>query len=287
MTSKISPQTRVKQQTPTRKPGQNGDGAKDKKGIGARDVVALGGAAVAGTAGVVYGGVEGLVKGTVKNYPQQIKGGARTGKKVLGTVGKVAGGVTGTLMTGAYTLASPVAAVLGGPVGFVVGTGVGSLKNAGVALTRANEFGSAGVEKGGASLGVAGKIIGGAAGWTLGLLKGGLEAVYKGGKEDGVGLAKHGAKGGWEMLKAVPTVAKETYKSEMDAGARIFGVGGTAIGGTIGTLTATGTTVVDGLAGSAKRGGQWGNTVGGFILGEPDLGKPQRPTSAEKTQTDG
>ena len=257
---------------------------KDKKGIGARDVVALGGAAVAGTAGAVYGGVEGLVKGSVKNYPEQIGGGARMGNKILGTVGKVAGGVTATLMTGLYALASPVAAVLGGPVGMVAGTGLGTMKNAGIALTRANEVGSAGGKRGEESLGVAGKMVGGAAGWVLGLLKGGGEAVVKGAKEDGLELGKRGATGGWEMLKSVPKVAKETYKSEISGGARIFGAGGTALGGTIGTLSATGTTVIDGLAGSVKRGGQWGSSVGGYILGEPKLGTPQRPASGDKHQ---
>jgi hypothetical protein len=282
--TKISTQPKVQLRAPTRQSGKAGEGPKDKKGIGARDVVALGGAAVAGTAGALYGGVEGLVKGTIKNYPEQIGEGARMGNKVLGTVGKVAGGVTATAMTGLYTLASPVAAVLGGPVGLAVGTGIGSVKNAGVALTRANEFGSAGVQKGGEALGVAGKIIGGAAGWVVGLLKGGGEAVIKGAKQEGVQLGKQGAKGGWEMLKSVPKVAKQTYASEIKGGARIFGAGGSAIGGTVGTLTASGTTVIDGLAGSVRRGGQWANTVGGYILGEPSPGEPQRPASAERNQ---
>ena len=282
MNSKISSQAKTRQYAPSKgsaKPSTST--AQSKRGIGARDLVALGGATVAGGAGLVYGGVEGLVKGTVKNYPEQISGGAQIGKKVLGAVGKVAGGLTATLMTGLYTAAAPVATVLGGPVGFVVGTGVGSVKNAGTSLTRANEFASAGYQ---GAKSTAGKIVGGAAGWVVGLVKGGGEAVYKGAVEDGASLAKQGVKGGWEMLKAVPKVAVDTYKSEMEAGGRVFGVGGTILGGSVGTLTATGTTLYDGLATSAKRGGQWGNTVGGYILGEPDLGKPQKPAGGESFQ---
>ena len=280
MNTKISSHSKPQKYAPSRG-GAKTPGTKTKNGIGARDLVALGGATVAGGAGLVYGGVEGLVKGTVKNYPEQISGGAKIGQKVLGAVGKVAGGVTATLLTGLYTAAAPVATVLGGPVGFVVGTGVGSLKNAGTSLTRANEFASAGYQ---GAKSTAGKLVGGAAGWVLGLVKGGGEAVYKGAVGDGATLAKQGAKGGWEMLKAVPKVAVETYKSEIEAGGRVFGAGGTLLGGGIGTLTATGTTLYDGLATSAKRGGQWGNTAGGYILGEPALGKPQNPAGGEHFQ---
>lgn len=281
MTSKLSSRTHIRKQTPTATAPKTGPAVQDKKGIGARDVVALGGAAVAGTAGAVYGGVEGLVKGTAKNYTSQISGGASIGKKVLSPVGKVAGGVTATLMTGLYALASPVATVVGGPIGFVTGTAIGSVKNSGTALTRANEFASAGYQSG---KNVATKMISGAGGWVLGLLKGAGEAVVTGATNDGVSLAKQGVKGGWEMMKSVPKVAVETYKSEIAGGDRIFGFGGQLAGGTIGTITATGTTVVDGLAGSVKRGGQWGSTVGGYILGEPNLGKPQRPASGETHQ---
>ncbi len=280
MNSKISSHTKTQQYAPSRGSAKT-TGSKAKSGIGARDLVALGGATVAGGAGLVYGGMEGLVKGTVKNYPQQISGGAKIGKKVLGGVGKVAGGLTATLGTALYAAAAPVATVLGGPVGFVVGTGVGSLKNAGTSLTRANEFATAGYQ---GAKSTAGKLVGGAAGWVLGLVKGGGEAVYKGAVEDGASLAKQGVQGGWEMLKSVPKVAVETYKSEIEAGGRIFGAGGTLLGGSIGTVTATGTTLYDGLATSAKRGGQWGNSAGGYILGEPDLGKPQKPAGGDRFQ---
>ena len=115
MNTKISSHSKPQKYAPSRG-GAKTPGTKTKNGIGARDLVALGGATVAGGAGLVYGGVEGLVKGTVKNYPEQISGGAKIGQKVLGAVGKVAGGVTATLLTGLYTAAAPVATVLGGPV---------------------------------------------------------------------------------------------------------------------------------------------------------------------------
>lgn len=222
---------------------------------GSAAILAVGGAAVgapvltilATGSGALHGTIEGAVTAGQTEVPRAIDAGSQWGASAFGTalktVGAAIGGVGAALVVLPTILYPPVGKELirqafhkgvevGGQVGENVGEAVGSAIGA----------------VGGAGVGVA-------------------VSTYRGIPE-GIQQAKDV---GWEtaqLIKELPTFAKDAWHSGINGGGAVGGAVGKVAGGSVGFVTATGATIGAGVSGSIDKATGWAGATADFVRGE-------------------
>ena len=240
---------------------------QSKNGSVLRDLVSIGGTAAAGAAGGVYGLGEGSINGAKANYQKHIKRGAKIGRAALTPVGGALGAIATGLTATVAAIGAPVAAVLATGLGFVGGTAVSALGQVPSSVSQTASAGAKAGARGGRALGAVGAALGTVVGGSIGAV-GGLFVALGKGLPKGLKTAKQGASVGGKLVSGVPQFTKNTWNIAYPAGRASAGGLGAAIGGATGAVTATGETIVDGLAGAVKRGSQWGQGTSDYFRGD-------------------
>ena len=252
------------------------EGGKDSSFL--RDVAAIGAGAGAGLAGGIYGLGEGLIKNGIENFPTHVSGGAKIGQKITTPVGGALGALATGVIVGAAAIVTPVAAVLSTAVGALGGTLVSALQHSPSAVVETAKKGAEIGARTGQGLGKVGETVGKYVGGAIGGIAG-LGVALGRGIPAGLEIGKEQAKLGLDSMKALPTMAKETWNVAYPGGRKIAGSVGQLAGASTGLVTASGETLVEGMANSVKRGAQWGKAASDFVAGN----KAEKPPE-EKAQ---